>query len=565
MYVPDKVEASGELTSGNYGGKNYKLYVPSSYDGTEEIPLMVMLHGCSQDANQFIASTKMNTLSDQEGFLVLYPEQNSAANPSKCWNWFEPAHQKRESGELSVIAGMVQKIKTDYTVKEEQVYVSGFSAGGAMSVLLGATYPDVFAGVAVAAGLEYKAATSMMGGVLAMTNGGPDPVLQGREAQKAFALASHEEQLPVIVFHGTSDYTVRPINGEQVTKQWTVTNSLVASGTVDGWMDAQPDWIENLQVPNGKGYTIYDYHNNDGDTWVRKVIVDGMGHAWSGGSVSGTYVDAAGPDATAMIWDFFKLHAGETPLRTTASPAGGVYYESVSVELTPNKEATTYYTTDGTDPTEDSSVYTEPITIRENTVLKFFSVDTAGVKENVKEEEYTISTEPIKEGLTLSSIGAEDGYVGRYTIDGISNGVIKVGDKGMYNLDTYRGLLSFETSSIDVPISSATLRLYPKVVQGNISSVQIDMMSGVFGNHAVLEQVDYSYRATESNIAAFPVEDVPYVEVQIPSSMINYLNNAGKTQFRLKGITSAGFTSNYVEFYGGENEEFAPRLILNTN
>ncbi|MBP2077983.1 alpha/beta hydrolase family esterase [Oceanobacillus polygoni] len=311
MYVPKGAEASGNLISGTYGGKDYKLYVPSNYDGTENYPLMVMLHGCTQDADQFIASTNMNALSEEGGFLVLYPEQNTAANYSRCWNWFEPAHQNRESGELSVLVGMVNMVKTDYMVNDDQVFVTGLSAGGAMSVLLAAAYPDVFSGVAVAAGLEYKAARSTVEAVMAMMNGGPNPVLQGRGAYEA--MGAFAKPVPVIVFHGTSDFTVRPVNGDQVTTQWTVTNSLAASGTEDGWMDDIPDSVENDQVPNGKNYTVYDYHNEAGNPWVRKVIVEGMGHAWSGGSTEGTYVDSAGPDATTMIWDFFQSHFDDKP------------------------------------------------------------------------------------------------------------------------------------------------------------------------------------------------------------------------------------------------------------
>ena len=230
--LPSMTKASGNFISGSYGGKSYKLYVPSQYDSSKSYPLYVMLHGCTQDATQFSTGTKMNALSEEKGFLVLYPEQNASSNSNKCWNWFETSHQSRGSGEPSVIAGMVQSIKTNYSIQNDQVYVAGLSAGAAMSVIMGATYPDVFSGIGVGAGLEYKAATSMIEAFTAMSSGGPDPIQKGRDAYKA--MGSRAKPLKVIVFHGTSDYTVNKINGDQVISQWAVTNSLAATGKEDG-------------------------------------------------------------------------------------------------------------------------------------------------------------------------------------------------------------------------------------------------------------------------------------------------------------------------------------------
>ncbi|MDF2068426.1 PHB depolymerase family esterase [Bacillus sp. Cr_A10] len=563
--LPSMTKASGGVISGTYGGKTYKLYVPSQYDSSKSYPLYVMLHGCTQDATQFSTGTKMNALSEEKGFLVLYPEQNSSANSNKCWNWFETSHQNRGSGEPSVIAGMVQSIKSNYSIQNDQVFVAGLSAGAAMSVIMGATYPDVFSGIGVGAGLEYKAATSMTEAFTAMSSGGSSPVQRGRDAYNA--MGSRAKPLKVIVFHGTSDYTVNKINGDQVISQWAVTNSLAATGA-EGWLDDQADNTQNLQVPSGKSYTVYDYKAQDEKIWMKKVNIQNMGHAWSGGSSQGSYTDPQGPDASRIMWEFFQsdVKPPVTNPVTTATPPGGKYNNSVSVELISNKPGKTYYTTDGTEPTTNSPIYLQPLTITENTTLKFFSRDNENNSESVKTETYTIETgdDPGNE-TSVSSIGNEDGFVGKYTADGKSNATIKVGDKGMYNTDTYRGILSFDTSTLTEPIESAKIRLYPKSKQGTISLLRLDIKTGVFGSDSTIEQLDYSNSATQSNISSFSPVEGEYFDINIPANSLSLINLNGITQFRLKADTLAGFNSNFIEFYGGETADYAPKLIINSN
>lgn len=301
--LPSNTKASGSFIAGSYGGKTYKLYVPSQYDASKSYQLYVMLHGCTQDATQFSTATKMNVLSEEKGFLVLYPEQDASSNSTKCWNWFETSHQSRGSGEPCVIAGMVESIKASYSIQNDQVYVAGFSAGAAMSVIMGATYPDVFSGIVVGSGLEYKAAINMTQAFIAMSSGGPNPIQRGRDAYKA--MGNSAKPLKVIVFHGTSDYTVNKVNGDQVISQWLVTNSLAATGT-EGWLDNQADYMHNLQIPSGKSYTVYVYKAQDEKVWMKKVNILNMGHAWSGGSSQGSYTDPQGPDASRMMWEFFQ-------------------------------------------------------------------------------------------------------------------------------------------------------------------------------------------------------------------------------------------------------------------
>ncbi|AKP75460.1 esterase, PHB depolymerase family [Priestia megaterium Q3] len=564
--------AAGSFTSKTYNGRTYKLYVPSSYQGGAALPLVVMLHGCTQDPDQFAAGTQMNALAETEKFFVLYPEQPSSANSNKCWNWFDTAHQSRGSGEPALIAGMVNQIKSSYSIDADQVFVGGLSAGAAMSVIMGATYPDIFAAISVGAGLEYKAATSVTGAYTAMSSGGPNPIQQGDLAYSA--MGEHKRVVPVILFHGTADYTVAPINAHQILSQWAQTNDRASDGLDNNNIDDTADQTLPGTVSGGRSYTQYIYKDTAGKTVMEKYMIEGMGHAWSGGSTSGSYTDPKGPNATKLSWNFFKNHPKNgdapnpgdiSPPVTAASPAGGTYGSSVSVTLSPNEPATTYYTLDGSTPTVNSLKYFEPISINSSKTIKFFSVDAAGNQEGVKTEVYQISGTSEKSSV-FSSLAAEDGFIGNLSADGMSSSIHKIGDKGMYNTDTYRTILSFDTSSLpdDASITDVSLKIYRKSSTGNISSLKGDIKSGVFGTSSALEQIDY--QASPSISAAFqmsvPSLDNGYTTIQLPSSLLGYMNRNGKTQFRLSSSGSADFLSDVVEIYGGDNPAYAPTLTV---
>src|SRR6478752_6675697 len=518
------------------------------------------------------AGTQMNELAETEKFLVLYPEQPSSANSNKCWNWFDTAHQSRGSGEPALIAGMVNQIKSSYSIDADQVFVGGLSAGAAMSVIMGATYPDIFAAISVGAGLEYKAATNVTGAYTAMSSGGPNPIQQGDLAYSA--MGDHKRVVPVILFHGTADYTVAPINAHQILSQWAQTNDRASDGLDNNNIDDTADQTATGTVSGGRSYTQYIYKDTAGKTVMEKYMIEGMGHAWSGGSTSGSYTDPKGPNATKLSWNFFKSHpkngdapnSGDiSPPVTAASPAGGTYGSSVSVSLSTNEPAITYYTLDGSIPTVNSLKYSEPITINSSKTVKFFSVDAAGNQEEVKTEVYQISGTSEKPSV-FSSLAAEDGFIGNLSADGMSSSIHKIGDKGMYNTDTYRTILSFDTSSLpdDAIITDVSLKIYRKSSTGNISSLKGDIKSGVFGTSSALEQIDY--QASPSISAGFQMS-VPslnngYTTIQLPSSLWGYMNRAGKTQFRLSSSGPADFLSDVVEIYGGDNPAYAPTLTV---
>ncbi len=304
------VSAASSFTQYSYGGLTYKLYVPSGYKAGTAVPMVVMLHGCTQDADQFAAGTQMNVLAEQENFLVLYPQQSSSRNQNKCWNFFETANQSRGSGEPAIIMGMIDEVKAKYSVDNGAVFVTGLSAGGGMTSIMGATYPDVFAAFSVSAGLEYKAATSMTNAFTAMNSGGLDPVTCGLDAYKA--MGKYARVMPTMIFHGSSDSTVVPKNSEQLVTQWLTTNDYADDGAKNSSISAKTLVTSSGQVTGGRAYSIDTYKDNNGNVVVQRYLVTGMGHAWSGGSTAGSYTDPKGPNQTQITWDFFKAAAGYT-------------------------------------------------------------------------------------------------------------------------------------------------------------------------------------------------------------------------------------------------------------
>ena len=265
----------------------YKVYVPASYASSpaRRYPLVVMLHGCTQSPDDFAAGTRMNALAEQQGFLVAYPAQSANANGSKCWNWFRPQDQQRGKGEPALIAGMATQLAGEYRIDPVRIYVAGLSAGAAMAVVLGRTYPDVFAAVGVHSGLPYRAAHDVGSAFAAM---------KGNAARTTTA----DTLVPTNVFHGDRDHTVAVANGTAVIEQVgragvAVTQARQESGTAVG----------------GRSFTRTDYSDASGRVVVEDWRIHGGGHAWMGGSATGTYTDPQGPDASVEMLRFFLEHA----------------------------------------------------------------------------------------------------------------------------------------------------------------------------------------------------------------------------------------------------------------
>jgi poly(hydroxyalkanoate) depolymerase family esterase len=280
--VPDGARFEERTFTNEAGSRGYKLYVPSGYTG-QALPLVVMLHGCTQSPDDFAAGTRMNELAEVQTFLVAYPAQTQAANTSKCWNWFRSGDQQRDRGEPSLIAGMTRQIMRDFPVESGRVYVAGLSAGGAAAAIMGATYPDLYAAVCVNSGLACGAASDMPSAFAAMKQGGPLHAGGSRRSGRP---------IPTIVFHGDRDTTVSPVNGDQVAAQAKAAADLritVSRGT----------------APGGIGYTRSVQVDGSGRPVLEQWVLHGAGHAWSGGSTAGSYTEPRGPDASREMMRFF--------------------------------------------------------------------------------------------------------------------------------------------------------------------------------------------------------------------------------------------------------------------
>jgi poly(hydroxyalkanoate) depolymerase family esterase len=282
--VPEGAKFVEGAYSNNAGSRSYKLFVPTAYHQGQPLPLVVMLHGCTQSPDDFAAGTRMNFIAEERGCLVVYPAQPSSANPSKCWNWFRATDQRRDEGEPSLIAGITRQIMRDYSVDAERVFVAGLSAGGAAAAIMGAIYGDLYAAVGIHSGLAYGAAADMPSAFTAMRQVGQG----GRQT------ATAGPTIPTIVFHGDNDTTVHPDNGAQV-----VEHALAATRTQKK--------LYRGQVPGGHGYTRTTYVEGEREI-VEYWNIHGASHAWSGGSPAGSYTDGEGPDATKEMLRFFLEH-----------------------------------------------------------------------------------------------------------------------------------------------------------------------------------------------------------------------------------------------------------------
>jgi poly(hydroxyalkanoate) depolymerase family esterase len=286
----DIVPEGARFVEGTYsnpaGSRAYRLFIPSGYQG-QPLPLVVMLHGCTQSPDDFAAGTRMNFVAEEQTCLVVYPAQRREANQAKCWNWFRTADQQRGKGEPSLIAGITRQIMRDYAVDPKRVYVGGLSAGAAAAAVMGARYSDLYAAIGVHSGLACGAAIDLPSAFVAMRQGGgsDDRVIPG-----------DGPAVPTIVFHGDRDTTVHPNNGDQIRKQ-----SIRTART--------QTQVHRGRVPGGHAYTRTIATDASGRGIFEHWNIHGAGHAWSGGSPAGSYTDPRGPDATREMLRFFLAHS----------------------------------------------------------------------------------------------------------------------------------------------------------------------------------------------------------------------------------------------------------------
>ena len=328
---------------GRHGDRFYWVYTPASYQARTPVPLIMVLHGCAQPFWShpwaIAYDTHMNQLAEAHQFLVVYPHHFAPPdiNPISCWNFFLPENQQRGEGEPASLAGIVEDMLSNtsrWTIDPQRIYVAGISSGGGAVANLGATYPGIFAAIAVHSGGEYgytlpvlaeqapardavaplSEAEAFSGEIglrdIAVIPPGPDPVEQG---EKAFnAMGSSARAVPAIVFHGTADPVSDPINGNQVTQQWITTNQLAAPADFTTTFEHPSSTVNHPAGPGGeRSFTVETWQDVHGRDMVVYYRVDGMGHAWSGGTPGSIFTDPRGPGASEIMYEFFMAHPKE--------------------------------------------------------------------------------------------------------------------------------------------------------------------------------------------------------------------------------------------------------------
>lgn len=276
------------------GPRRYKVYLPKSYDKSKPAPLIVVLHGCTQDPDDVARGTRFNALAEESRFIVAYPEQPQKYNGLKCWNWFDKAHQKRDAGEPGLIASITQRVVNEFSVDPRRVYIAGLSAGGAMALTVAYAYPELFAAAGIHSGIAYAAVGSIGDALTVMHGGAPVP---GELAAQVVKGMGSRRTFPAIVFQGKADKSVASINADQIVAQ------LAES--------FEPAPLTKLSESSGESAGGYHYTRRvygNGRPMVEEWIIDELGHAWSGGSKDGTYTDPNGPDAGREMVRFFMEH-----------------------------------------------------------------------------------------------------------------------------------------------------------------------------------------------------------------------------------------------------------------
>ena len=277
--------------------RTYSLHLPDRpHTGT----LVVMLHGCVQPAREFAVATRMNDAAGERGWGVLWPEQSDRAHELRCWNWYLPENQRRDGGEAALLATMIRGVCDEHGF--ERVALAGISAGAAMTAILAANYPELFAAIAMHSGVAFGAAASVAQALAVMRDGAGEPLALGRHVREA--MGGRRRVMPALVLHGGKDAALNPVNGTLLAQQWAVANA-----------GELPPAQERVHVEEGRyDATVVAYEGASVEEWR----IAPLGHAWSGGSPEATYSDPKGPDATAAIVGFFARHLSPLPTLTSS-------------------------------------------------------------------------------------------------------------------------------------------------------------------------------------------------------------------------------------------------------
>lgn len=323
----EEARIEGSFEEGVHESRNgtrlYRLFVPEGATGPA--PLLVMLHGCTQDARDFALGTRMNRRAGARGWMVLYPEQPAEAHPQRCWNWYLEEHQTAEGGEPALLRSMVESVIASREADPERVYAAGVSAGGAMALILGAAFPERFAAIASHSGVPYGAGRGRARALDVMGGGGaPVPEL----ARRLRSALGGADPPPLLLVHGTADGAVDASNSRRAAAAWWLAGEPAGARRTAGSSDsaagpgggAAPDLEALLPSPavattgtsgGGLDWSRRTWQRADGTPDLELWLVEGLGHAWSGGDPAGSYAEPRGPDASRIVVDFFARVSGD--------------------------------------------------------------------------------------------------------------------------------------------------------------------------------------------------------------------------------------------------------------
>jgi poly(hydroxyalkanoate) depolymerase family esterase len=283
--LPEGAQFLDQRYSCAAGARRYRLYVPSTADEGLQ-GLIVMLHGCTQSPEDFAAGTGMNALAEEHRLIVVYPAQTGGDNSMSCWNWFRPGDQMREAGEPAIIAGLTESLREQYAIPKGRVFVAGLSAGGAMAVIMGETYPELYGAIGVHSGLAYGSANDVISAFTAMRG------QAGIERVPSRNGSAPKAGPRLIVFHGTADTTVHPSNAERI----------IAGRGGNQVRTSRSEYGPSSET---RAYSRLVAERVDGTHAMECWMIDGAQHAWSGGSPGGSYTDPRGPSASKAMVCFF--------------------------------------------------------------------------------------------------------------------------------------------------------------------------------------------------------------------------------------------------------------------
>lgn len=286
------------------GSQRYQVHLPPQHDGTARLPVIMAIHGCGMSGfgwNSMKSTTQLNRLADREGFIVVYPTQRLFRSAINCWNSGDPREQHRHTGEPALLAGVAREVVETYGADPDQVHVAGASSGAGTAVILAATHPDVFATATSVAGGEY--------GLDQVDPDAPDSTPPDYTARQAWAqMGERARQVPLLVIQGEEDEVVPPLVATRLVEQWTAVGDLTDDGLLNDSLDLFEETTTVAGGPDEHAYVRTTIATRGGASLVESYLVEDMGHVWPGPSGEGLFTDHAGPDASAIVWDFARRH-----------------------------------------------------------------------------------------------------------------------------------------------------------------------------------------------------------------------------------------------------------------